>query len=72
MLEKHQAEYIQKPPKGHHSVKGVGQTHPDPSIIKKIEEVEVPVGKGVPAPGAQNSSLLYNELVIFFFNNFTV
>lgn len=61
MLEKPHAEYIEKPPKGHHSVKGVGKTHPDPSVVKNIDDVEVPVGKGVPVPGTERSSLLYNE-----------
>lgn len=41
-------------------MKGVGKTQPDPSMSKFIENVEVPLGKGVPT-GCENSSLLYNE-----------
>lgn len=61
MLEKTRAEYIEKPPKGHHSVKGVGKTEPDPNLIKKIDGVEVPVGKGVSTGGTTDGALLYNE-----------
>ncbi|XP_066147801.1 poly [ADP-ribose] polymerase [Euwallacea fornicatus] len=65
MLEKHTAEYIEKLPKGHHSVKGRGKTHPDPSAAKKIGDIDVPLGKGVPAPNTDESSLLYNEYIVY-------
>ncbi|XP_057662049.1 poly [ADP-ribose] polymerase [Diorhabda carinulata] len=63
MYERLKADYITKLPKGMHSCKGVGRTHPDPSIVKKIGDVEVPVGKGVPSQ--QSSSLLYNEYIVY-------
>ncbi|XP_050310535.1 poly [ADP-ribose] polymerase [Anthonomus grandis grandis] len=65
MLECHQAKYIEKLPKGHHSVKGIGKTHPDPSVVKKLGDAEVPLGQGVPAPGTTGSSLLYNEYIVY-------
>ncbi|KAL1517903.1 hypothetical protein ABEB36_001606 [Hypothenemus hampei] len=65
MLKKMHAENVTKLPKGHHSVKGVGKTHPDPSFVKKIKDVEVPVGKGVSVPEHQESSLLYNEYIVY-------
>ena len=52
---------LAKPPKGKHSVKGVGQTEPDPK--EKLElptGTVVPYGKPVPAP-VKRTSLLYNE-----------
>lgn len=61
MDELKQARYVEKLPSGKHSCKGLGGTHPDPSVVKKIDGIEVPVGKGVPASGAKKSSLLYNE-----------
>lgn len=57
--ERLNADYIEELPKGKHSCKGVGMTHPDPakSVIK--DGVEIPLGKGVPTK--EQSSLLYNE-----------
>ena len=52
---------LTKPPKGKHSVKGVGKTEPDPN--EKLElptGTIVPYGKPVPAP-VKRTSLLYNE-----------
>lgn len=65
MFERSGADYITKLPKGKHSCKGVGRTHPDPADVKKIEDVEVPLGKGVPAPGTDRNSLLYNEYIVY-------
>ncbi|CAG9763321.1 unnamed protein product [Ceutorhynchus assimilis] len=65
MWEKLQASYVEKLPKGHHSVKGVGKTHPDPGLVKKLHDAEVPIGKGVPAPNSDSSSLLYNEYIVY-------
>ncbi|XP_072398728.1 poly [ADP-ribose] polymerase [Diabrotica undecimpunctata] len=63
MHERLQADYIEKLPKGKHSCKGVGMTHPDPSVVKKIGDIEVPVGKGVSSDA--KSSLLYNEYIVY-------
>ncbi|XP_028137799.2 poly [ADP-ribose] polymerase isoform X1 [Diabrotica virgifera virgifera] len=63
MHERLQADYIKKLPKGKHSCKGVGMTHPDPSVVKKIGDIEVPVGKGVSSDA--KSSLLYNEYIVY-------
>ncbi|KRT82026.1 hypothetical protein AMK59_5757, partial [Oryctes borbonicus] len=63
MYERTQADYIEKLPKGKHSCKGIGRTHPDPSLVKKINNVEVPIGK--PTDISQYSSLLYNEYIVY-------
>ncbi|CAH1168782.1 unnamed protein product [Phyllotreta striolata] len=65
MYEKLHAEMIEKLPKGKHSCLGLGKTQPDPSAVKKIEDIEVPLGKGVPNPAAKKSSLLYNEYIVY-------
>ncbi|XP_022914189.2 poly [ADP-ribose] polymerase [Onthophagus taurus] len=64
MLEKEQSYYVEKLPKGKHSCKGVGRTHPDPNEIKKLGEAEVPVGKPTQQK-VKNSSLLYNEYIVY-------
>ncbi|XP_060519943.1 poly [ADP-ribose] polymerase [Cylas formicarius] len=63
--ERQHADYVVQLPKGKHSVKGVGRTHPDPSYVKEIEKVEVPLGKPVPNPGTEENSLLYNEYIVY-------
>lgn len=63
MHELTKASNIKKLPKGKHSVKGVGMTHPDPSVTKELHGAEVPLGK--PVPSAIKSSLLYNEYIIY-------
>lgn len=63
MYERPHADYIEKLPKGKHSCKGVGMTHPDPKLVKKIADVEVPVGK--PTQVKKQSSLLYNEYIVY-------
>lgn len=65
MYERERADYIEKLPKGKHSCKGIGRTHPDPTIVKKIEDVDVPLGKGVPNTAVKNTSLLYNEYIVY-------
>lgn len=66
MFENLNANYIEKLPAGHHSCKGVGMTHPDPSAVKIIHDgIEVPLGKAVPLTQAQRSSLLYNEYIVY-------
>lgn len=65
MYEKKEAEYIEKLPKGKHSTKGLGRTEPDPKASKIIDGVEVPLGKGVTVEKHKNSSLLYNEYIVY-------
>ncbi|KAG5892238.1 hypothetical protein JTB14_014609 [Gonioctena quinquepunctata] len=63
--ERKKAEMITKLPKGMHSCKGLGKTHPDPSVVKNIDGIEVPLGKGVPNPDATGTTLLYNEFIVY-------
>ncbi|KAF5305635.1 hypothetical protein FQR65_LT07716 [Abscondita terminalis] len=66
MYELYQAKYVEKLPKGKHSVKGVGRTEPDPESTVKIKsDIEVPVGKGIQPKRPQNSALLYNEFIVY-------
>ncbi|XP_057662196.1 poly [ADP-ribose] polymerase-like [Diorhabda carinulata] len=59
------AENITKLPKGMNSVRALGKTHPDPSYVKKIEDIVVPVGKGIHQAAAEKSHLLYNEYIVY-------
>ena len=43
---------------------GLGHTHPDPSCDVTVDDVKIPMGKGVPA-GVDASSLLYNEYIVY-------
>lgn len=62
MYELQQAKYVEKLPKGKHSVKGVGRTEPDPECVKELPGgVQVPLGKGVELNKSKATSLLYNE-----------
>lgn len=66
MYERYQADYIEKLPKGKHSVLGRGQTQPDPQNIYKTEDgIEVPYGEGIPANLNKKSALLYNEYIVY-------
>ncbi|KAF5303926.1 hypothetical protein FQA39_LY01711 [Lamprigera yunnana] len=65
MYELHSAKYVDKLPAGKHSVKGMGRTEPDPGSVVKIKNVEVPIGKGIEPDRSQNTSLLYNEYIIY-------
>lgn len=66
MHEKTQAEYIEKLPPGKHSCKGIGATHPDPDHSVVIEDgVEVPLGPGKPMLERRQTSLLYNEYIVY-------
>lgn len=59
------SEYVNKLPKGKHSTKGLGRTHPDPSeYYTDSNGVVIPIGKGVDS-GVKNSSLLYNEYIVY-------
>lgn len=66
MYELTEAEYITKLPKGKHSTKGLGKTHPDPSeyFVDETTGVTIPMGKSVRS-GHKNSSLLYNEFIVY-------
>ncbi|XP_065561172.1 poly [ADP-ribose] polymerase 1-like isoform X2 [Artemia franciscana] len=65
MYERTDATYIEKLPKGYQSVKGLGQTEPDPAeSIKMKKDVEVPLGKAVKS-GVKKSQLLYNEFIVY-------
>ncbi|XP_046383121.1 poly [ADP-ribose] polymerase [Ischnura elegans] len=65
MMEKTNADFIEKLPKNVHSVKGVGMTQPDPQHAHTLPDgVEIPLGKGVPQPSIK-SSLLYNEYIVY-------
>lgn len=59
MHECRDACYLEKPPKGKHSTKGIGKTYPNPEESKKLGDVEVPLGK--PKTEDLKTSLLYNE-----------
>ncbi|XP_039748825.1 poly [ADP-ribose] polymerase [Pararge aegeria] len=64
MKECSQAEYVTKLPSGMHSVWGKGRTQPDPTQSRTIAgDVVVPLGKPVTAPA--NTSLLYNEFIVY-------
>lgn len=64
MYERKEADYIEKLPKGKHSCKGVGRTEPDPKVVKNIDGIEVPLGKGK-VMSDRESSLLYNEYIVY-------
>ena len=42
----------------------MGRTHPDPAKTVNFENMEVPLGKGVPS-GVNDTSLLYNEYIVY-------
>lgn len=59
------AKYMDKPPRGKHSTKGVGKTKPlDTEYERWGDEVTVPCGRPVPS-GVKNSELLYNEYIVY-------
>ena len=61
-----QADYIEKLPKGKHSTKGVGRTEPDPKDFTMTNDgLKIPFGKGVENKSIGNTSLLYNEYIIY-------
>lgn len=65
MMTLRHAEMITELPKGKHSVKGMGQSYPNPveSLILS-DGVEVPLGRAVHDLG-MDSSLLYNEYIVY-------
>ncbi|CAH9132809.1 unnamed protein product [Cuscuta epithymum] len=65
MYELKQAQYMDKPPKGKNSTKGLGMTVPQASeYVKWRDEVVVPCGKPVPSK-VKGSGLLYNEYIVY-------
>ncbi|XP_045461901.1 poly [ADP-ribose] polymerase [Harmonia axyridis] len=65
MHELTKAKYIEKLPSGKHSTKGLGKTAPDPKQSKKLEDVEVPLGKPIKISGLDGGHLLYNEYIVY-------
>lgn len=66
MLELNQAKNIVQPPPGKNSVKGVGQTQPDPQLNHvRPDGVIIPLGK--PLIGGQRGygALNYNEYIVY-------
>jgi len=64
------AEDIVKPPNQKHSVKGLGETEPDPEEVHTSSDgVLVPYGKPVESKKS-NSSLLYNEYELYLYSLF--
>ncbi|XP_059660381.1 poly [ADP-ribose] polymerase 1 [Cornus florida] len=59
------AKYMDKPPKGKHSTKGLGKKVPQESeYLKWKDEVVVPCGKPVPS-NVRASELMYNEYIVY-------
>lgn len=58
------ATYMEKPPRGKHSTKGLGKTVPLESEFEKWRDVTVPCGKPVPS-SVRSSELLYNEYIVY-------
>ncbi|XP_055614181.1 poly [ADP-ribose] polymerase [Uranotaenia lowii] len=66
MVEYTQAHYVTKLPADKHSTKGVGRTQPNPSeAYKRPDGVEIPLGKGMVLDKKLQSSLLYNEYIVY-------
>ncbi|CAH2059929.1 unnamed protein product [Thlaspi arvense] len=59
------AKYMDKPPRGKHSTKGLGKKVPQESEFAKWrDDVTVPCGKPVPSK-AKASELMYNEYIVY-------
>ncbi|XP_054284117.1 poly [ADP-ribose] polymerase-like [Macrosteles quadrilineatus] len=65
MYERTHAEYIENLPSGKHSCKGVGATCPDPSEKTELDGAEVPHGKPTQQATHKETSLLYNEYIVY-------
>ena len=58
-------KYMDKPPEGKHSTKGLGKKVPDDSgFVRWRDDVIVPCGKPVPSK-AKTSELMYNEFIVY-------
>ncbi|CAM8931406.1 unnamed protein product [Rhodiola kirilowii] len=65
MYELKKATYMDKPPKGKHSTKGLGQKKPQESeYVKWKNDVVVPCGKPVPS-NVRATELMYNEYIVY-------
>ncbi|PIN11116.1 NAD+ ADP-ribosyltransferase Parp [Handroanthus impetiginosus] len=59
------SQYMDKPPKGKHSTKGLGKTVPlESEFVKWRDDVVVPCGKPVPSK-VKASELMYNEYIVY-------
>ncbi|KAH6813661.1 polymerase 2 [Perilla frutescens var. frutescens] len=59
------SQYMDKPPRGKHSTKGLGKNVPlESEFVKWRDEVVVPCGKPV-ASKAKASELMYNEYIVY-------
>uniref|UniRef100_A0A1B6HKG9 Poly [ADP-ribose] polymerase n=2 Tax=Homalodisca liturata TaxID=320908 RepID=A0A1B6HKG9_9HEMI len=66
MYERTHAEYVEKLPPGKHSCKGVGATWPDPDEKHVMDDgLEIPFGKPVVKKERHQTSLLYNEYIVY-------
>lgn len=58
-------QYMDKPPRGKHSTKGLGKTVPlESEFVKWRDDVVVPCGKPVPS-SIRSSELMYNEYIVY-------
>lgn len=58
-------QYMEKPPQGKHSTKGLGKKIPQKSeYVKWRDDVTVPCGKPV-ASNVKASELMYNEYIVY-------
>ncbi|XP_022145931.1 poly [ADP-ribose] polymerase 1 isoform X2 [Momordica charantia] len=65
VYEVKKAEYMERPPRGKHSTKGMGKKVPAVSEhVKWREDVVVPCGKPV-ASNVKASELMYNEYIVY-------
>ncbi|KGN57935.1 poly [ADP-ribose] polymerase 1 isoform X1 [Cucumis sativus] len=65
VYELKKAEYMEKPPRGKHSTKGLGKKVPAAlEHVKWKEDVVVPCGKPV-ASNVKASELMYNEYIVY-------
>lgn len=56
---------MDKPPRGKHSTKGLGQKMPQESeFVKWKDDVVVPCGKPVPS-NVRATELMYNEYIVY-------
>lgn len=65
VYELRKAMYMDKPPEGKHSTKGLGKKKPqDSEYVKWRDEVVVPCGKPVPS-NVKSTELMYNEYIVY-------
>lgn len=64
ICELKKATYMEAPPKGKHSTKGLGRNVPLESEFVKWKDVTVPCGKPVPS-SVRATELMYNEYIVY-------